>query len=238
MLDHVAEQAREQKIFSREDTPTEQRVESAFLYHAGLSYRRVQQVVERSYEALRQWYHRLAHLFDPEPDYHSTVAINETKLKVEETEVYVWAAVDVETFEVIHIEVSPGRSDLDALLFVKQVLKRCRGDPVVLVDRGPWYNWALDDLRLYESRRETWGNGLLSKPDSACSNTEPGSSTAGSPTQHLAISRPLGQSLRRSPQCHHPTLTPFQHDRVKFGVHCAGRRGPRATIQLSRARHG
>jgi transposase-like protein len=48
----------------------------------------------------------LAHLFDPEPDHHSTIAIDETKLNVEETEVYVWAAVDVETFEVIHIEVS------------------------------------------------------------------------------------------------------------------------------------
>jgi len=88
---------------------------------------------------------------------YSTVAIDETKLKVEETEVYVWAAVDVDTFEVIHIEVSPGRSDLDALLFVKQVLKRCRSEPVVLVDRGPGYNWAPDDLDLCDSRRETWG---------------------------------------------------------------------------------
>ena len=84
-------------------------------------------VVGRSYEAVRQWYHRLAHLFEPDLNYHSTVAIDETKLKIEESEVYVWGAVDVETFEVIHIEVSPGRSDLDALLFVKQVLKRCRG---------------------------------------------------------------------------------------------------------------
>jgi transposase-like protein len=67
----------------------------------------------------------LAHLFEPESDYHSTIAIDETKLNVEETEVYVWAAVDVETFEVVHIEVSPGRSDLDALMFVKHVLERC-----------------------------------------------------------------------------------------------------------------
>ena len=161
MLNCVVAKARDQEIFSRGDTPTEQRVEAAFLYHAGLLYRRVERVVGRSYEAVRQWYHRLAHLFDPDPDYHSTVAIDETKLKVEETEVYIWAAVDVETFEVIHIEVSPGRSDLDALLFVKQVLKRCRGEPVVLVDRGPWYNWALDDLDLCDSRRETWGERSL-----------------------------------------------------------------------------
>jgi putative transposase len=62
---------------------------------------------------VRQWYHRLAHLFEPQPDYHSTIAIDEIKLKVEETEVYVWAAVDVETVEVVHIQVSPGRYNLE-----------------------------------------------------------------------------------------------------------------------------
>jgi transposase-like protein len=63
----------------------------------------------------------------------------------------------METFEVIHIGVSPGRSDLDALLFIKQVLKHCRGDPVVLVDRGPWYNWPLDDFDLSVSHAEKRG---------------------------------------------------------------------------------
>jgi putative transposase len=46
----------------------------------------------------------------------------------------------VDIFKVIHIEVSPDRSDLNASLFVKQVLKHCRSDPVVVVDCGPWYN--------------------------------------------------------------------------------------------------
>jgi len=119
-------------------------------------------VVGRSYEAVRQWYHRLAHLFEPPVDHHATVAVDETKVTVEDEEVYVWAAVDVDTFEVVHVEVSPGRSELDALLFLKTVLKRCRGQPVIVVDRGPWYNWALDDLNLScESRRETWGERSL-----------------------------------------------------------------------------
>jgi hypothetical protein len=34
MLGRVVKKAREEEIFSREDTPTEQRVEVAFLYHA------------------------------------------------------------------------------------------------------------------------------------------------------------------------------------------------------------
>lgn len=74
---------------------------------------------------------------------------------------YVWAAVDVDTVEVVHIEVSPGRSDLDAVLFLKAVPKRCRGQPVIVVDRGPWYNWALDELDICESRRETSGERSL-----------------------------------------------------------------------------
>lgn len=125
----VVEKARQEELCSREDTPNQDRVWAAFLCHAGLSYRRVEVVVDYSYGAVRQWYHRVAHPFDPEPDHHSAVAVDETNVKVEGREVYVWAAVDVDTFEAIHIKVSLRRSELDALLFLKTVLKRC-----------PWYN--------------------------------------------------------------------------------------------------
>jgi hypothetical protein len=139
-------------------------------------------------------------LFDPEPDHHSTIAIDETKLKLEETD-YVWAAIDVVTFDVVHIEVSPGRSDLDALLFIKQILKRCRGDSVAIVNFGPWYNWPLDNLDLCESRRGTWGNGSgrsvvrpAEIPNQALLQPVP-------PPQLLEIGRLLGQSLRSISQC-------------------------------------
>lgn len=39
MLDQLVKRAQENKAFSREDTPTEGRVEAAFPYHLGLSYR-------------------------------------------------------------------------------------------------------------------------------------------------------------------------------------------------------
>lgn len=78
-------------------------------------------------------------------------------------EVYVWAAVDVDTFEVIRVEVSPSWSDLDALLFHKQLLKRSRDQPVIVIDRGKWYTWALDDLDPRQSRRETWGGVVTSR---------------------------------------------------------------------------
>jgi len=95
-------------------------------------------------------------------------------ITIEDQELYVWAAIDVVTFEVVHVEVSPGRSELDALLFLKTVLERCHGEPVILADRGPWYNWPFDDLELpCGSRRDTWGNDRSSKPSSSSLNTEP-----------------------------------------------------------------
>lgn len=54
MLNRVVEQAREEKVFSSEETSTVQRVEAAFLYHAGSSYRQVERIVGLSHEAGRQ----------------------------------------------------------------------------------------------------------------------------------------------------------------------------------------
>ena len=35
-------------------------------------------------------------------------------------------------------------SPINTLAFLKRVTETCRGKPVVLVDGGPWYPWALD----------------------------------------------------------------------------------------------
>ncbi len=113
----MVEKARQQEVFSREDTPTEWRVLAAFLYHAGLSYRRIEPFVDHSYEAVKQWFHRLKHFIEPDCQARKEVAIYETKIKIDGTEQYVWAAVDCETLELLTITVSPGRSSLDALLF-------------------------------------------------------------------------------------------------------------------------
>ena len=131
-----------------------------FLYHAGLSYRKIERFVDRSHVAVHDWYHRLAHLFEPDRDCRRAVSVDETKLAIEDQEVYVWAAVDVDTFEVLHVEVSPGRSSLDTLLFLNEVLTHCRGRPLILADRGGWYDWLLPLLEC-ESRRETWGERSL-----------------------------------------------------------------------------
>lgn len=181
MLDRMVKEARQQEIFSREDTPTERRILAAFLYHAGLSYRRSEQFVDRSHEAIRQWFHRLKHLFEPDCQDRNEIAVDETKVEVDGEEVYVWAAVDCETLEVLHVDVSPGQSSLDALLFLKDVLKPCRGRPAPAGDRGPGTIGRSNSSTATASVKR----GVIahsSRPGSGFSNPEPGASGTGFPT--------------------------------------------------------
>jgi putative transposase len=80
------EKARQQEVFSREDTPTEQRVFAAFLYRAGLSYRRIDPFVERSSEEVRQWFHRLIYFFELNCRTRQEAAVNETKIEINGTD--------------------------------------------------------------------------------------------------------------------------------------------------------
>jgi transposase-like protein len=63
--------------------------------------------------------------------------------------VYVWSAVDVDSKELLALEASYGRSSLNALSFLM-----CTNKP--LVDKGPWYRWAFERLRI-EYRYERFG---------------------------------------------------------------------------------
>jgi len=47
-------------------------------------------------------------------------------------------------------------TSLDAIYFLRKILEYCDGKPLILVDRGPWYRWALQRLGLrYE--HQTFG---------------------------------------------------------------------------------
>lgn len=96
-----------------------------------------------------------------------------SNVAVEDREVFVWAALDRETYEVIHDEVSltfrPRR-----VVFLRAVFERCRGRPVIVVTRGPWYNWSLDELDVpCDALWVTWGTDPSSNRGSARSSTEP-----------------------------------------------------------------
>jgi putative transposase len=91
-----------------------------------------------------------------EPRYRRCIAIDEAKLCVKKSHVYVWSAVNVDSKELLALEASYGRSSLNALAFLKKALRMCINKPLVLVDKGPRYRWALERLGL-EYRHERFG---------------------------------------------------------------------------------
>ena len=120
---------------------------AVYSYHFGLSLRRTSQMVSflepASHEAVRKWYRRLGRTIPPaQRKRRSIVAIDETKLKISGHQYYIWAAIDVHSREVFALGVSSGRSDLEAVGFLRKVFALCAGEPVFLVDRGPWYEKA------------------------------------------------------------------------------------------------
>lgn len=54
--------------------------------------------------------------------------------------------------ELLAPETSYGRSRLNALRSLKKALKPYLNKPRVIVDKGPWYPWALQRLRLEYQR--------------------------------------------------------------------------------------
>jgi len=71
-------------------------------------------------------------------------------------QIFVWAAIDVDTKECLSIWVSEGRSSFHAYVFLKEILKYCEDRPEIVVDRGFWYKWALQRLGL-KYKHETFG---------------------------------------------------------------------------------
>lgn len=131
-----------------------------FLYNAGLSYWRIEPFVNRLYEMIRQWFHQLNHLFEPYCQDRQKIAVDFDFRLIDGEEHDVWVTVDCDTLEVFAVEISPGRSILDALLFLKHDFERCRGRPLVRADHGPWYDWPIKLLNS-EYEREKWGNRSL-----------------------------------------------------------------------------
>ncbi len=103
-----------------------------------------------SHEAVRLWYRKIGEdLPHPDSIERRIIAVDETKLKLAGKQVFVWSAIDVERYEVIALKASVTRGELDAILFLKEILQYCAGErPIILVDHGPWYPPAMEHLGL------------------------------------------------------------------------------------------
>jgi putative transposase len=105
-------------------------------------------VTNASRESVRKWFHRFSKLFSVGRRFRNTIAVDETVVKMYGLRAYVWSAVDMDSGEILAIYASRGRNILIAMKFLRMVLDRCINNPLIIVDRGPWYRWALERLGL------------------------------------------------------------------------------------------
>jgi transposase-like protein len=126
-----------------------EKIYSVILFTAGLSLRDLSErlcLTGASRKSVRIWVHRFSSLFKPSKRARRLVAVDETVLKVNGQTCYLWAAIDVDTNEILAVYASRGRGIPCAVKFLRKVLDSCEGKPVIVVDRGPWYRWALERL--------------------------------------------------------------------------------------------
>lgn len=100
-----------------------------------MSYRDITyvlKVVPCSHEAVRLWVRRLEQLtVNVEAKPRRMTAVDETKVKADGEWCYIWAAIDVDTRELLAVWVSWQRNMLHAEAFLKRVLEACTNKPII-----------------------------------------------------------------------------------------------------------
>jgi len=144
-------------LYKFNNYPLYEKAYTIMLYIAGLSLRDLSEryyITMASRESVRRWFHRFSRIFSVEKMFRRAVALDETVVKIHGFRAYVWSAVDVDSGEVLAIYASWSRNMIVAMKFVRIVLDRCYNKPLIIVDRGPWYRWALERIGLkYQYQR-------------------------------------------------------------------------------------
>ena len=76
------------------------------------------------------------------------IALDETCVKVNGLEYWVYAAIDVDRNEILSMRVYPSRNTLASEQFIREALKYCDGKPMFIADNAPWLKQALEELGL------------------------------------------------------------------------------------------
>jgi len=149
LIDRLVEWIEDRKIFCRERKSNKQRALGMLLYNAGLSYEKAGMFACASYEAIREWYQKGKELFEQsiERKRRKWIAVDEKEITVNGVTIYIWGAIDLDDEKTIAVQVSYGRSHLEAMIFLKKVKRVCKGRlPRVFIDGGKWYPWTLERL--------------------------------------------------------------------------------------------
>ena len=122
MLSHLEKLLEAKNIFVRNRKQMRTRALGILMYHYGLSLRKCRSILsdfeDISHESIRKWYHKTYTLFTVGKCYRETVAVDETKVKINGRLYILWAGIDVKTWEVLVVWVTKGRASIDARPFV------------------------------------------------------------------------------------------------------------------------
>ena len=144
-------------IFQRHKKPLAAKVECFLLYLAGLSYNLVAQHLSSKYGYVSKfsaydWMQKMKqvrdYLWSPIKCLRRCVAVDETKLKVNGKIFYVWSAIDADTKEILHIDVTWTRNIAVAKWFLQDVMNSCTKQTLFITDKGAWYKQAFKSLKL------------------------------------------------------------------------------------------
>jgi transposase-like protein len=160
MLQQLMELVRRKNIFRWDLKRVEIKLIAVVLYYAGISFRKTSKFLrdlERfSHESVRIWYHKVANLFANTRKDRRCIAIDETKVRIGNKYWYIWAAIDVDGWEIVGVMVTEWRTSIDVIRFVRDILRYCENKPIIKTDRGPWYRWTLQRMGL-KHEYETFG---------------------------------------------------------------------------------
>jgi putative transposase len=125
-----------------------------YVYLCSNSLRRASRILEplleRSHEAIRQWVQRLAPIcdrFDVDRKLVRTIFVDETMVRIRGRQAWVWVAYEPSLKAFLWFRISYNQSELDAILFLRE-LRRRYGRKPVWTDDALWYPEACRWLRL------------------------------------------------------------------------------------------
>jgi len=120
------------KPFRRNKIPPEKKIRAAELYLRGLSYRQVAEILEISHTTVWKTVQKLAEaIYQPKTlavrKQRNFIAVDETGIKINGEKRFLWAAIDVESREVLAVWITVTRNYWIAWDFILVVLKSCEG---------------------------------------------------------------------------------------------------------------
>ena len=135
-------------VFLRNKVPKEKKMKAVYLWLLGLSLFNTAKLLNVSKTSVWRWKKKIQEAIhrineQVKRKKRKIILVDETVLKLKGKHIYIWAAMDSETREILGLEASFTRNEWDAVRIFNDVLKKCKGKPkLILVDGGKWYKKA------------------------------------------------------------------------------------------------